>query len=43
MNTIGKKFWAIAEGFIPAESTGPEEMKSHETACILTPTMKMLW
>lgn len=28
--------WAIAEGYIPAGSTGPEpEMTSHETACIL--------
>ena len=33
---IGSKVWAIAEGYIPAESTGPEpEMTSHETACIL--------
>lgn len=36
MNGIGKKRWAIAEGYIPKESTGPEpEMLSHETACIL--------
>ena len=28
--------WAIAEGYIPDRSHGPEpEMKSHETACIL--------
>ncbi|MBA2745260.1 MAG: sensory rhodopsin transducer [Flavisolibacter sp.] len=33
---IGKKIWAIAEGYIPSESTGPEPaMTSHETACIL--------
>lgn len=33
---IGKKLWAIAEGYIPARSHGPEpEMASHETACIL--------
>lgn len=33
---IGKKVWAIAEGYIPAESTGPSpEFTSHETACIL--------
>ena len=33
---IGHKIWAIAEGYIPAESTGPEpQMLSHETACIL--------
>lgn len=34
--TIGKKTWVIAEGYIPATSTGPfPEMESHETACIL--------
>lgn len=33
---IGHKRWAIAEGYIPAESTGPEpQMTSHETACLL--------
>ncbi len=33
---IGKKIWAISEGYIPGESTGPEPaMLSHETACIL--------
>jgi hypothetical protein len=33
---IGHKVWAIAEGYIPSYSTGPEpEMTSHETACIL--------
>ena len=33
---IGKKVWAIAEGYIPSDSTGPEpQMTSHETACIL--------
>lgn len=36
---IGKKQWAIPEGYIPAESTGPEpEMESHETICILNST-----
>jgi hypothetical protein len=36
MAPIGHKRWAIAEGYIPAESTGPEpQMTSHETACIL--------
>jgi hypothetical protein len=36
MKVIGKKIWAIAEGYIPSESTGPEpQMTSHETACIL--------
>ena len=34
--TIGKTIWAIAEGYIPGYSHGPEpEMLSHETACIL--------
>ncbi len=33
---IGSKLWAIAEGYIPTWSHGPEpEMLSHETACIL--------
>lgn len=33
---IGRKRWAIAEGYIPAWSHGPEpEMTSHETACLL--------
>lgn len=35
-NPIGQKRWAIAEGYIPASSHGPEpEMTSHETACLL--------
>ncbi|MFL6301522.1 MAG: sensory rhodopsin transducer [Terriglobales bacterium] len=34
--TIGQTVWAIAEGYIPGYSHGPEpEMLSHETACIL--------
>lgn len=33
---IGKRRWAIAEGYIPEGSHGPEpEMLSHETACLL--------
>ncbi len=33
---LGHKVWAIAEGYIPEESTGPEpQMTSHETACLL--------
>jgi hypothetical protein len=33
---IGRTRWAIAEGWIPDESTGPEpEMTSHETLCLL--------
>lgn len=36
MNSIGRNVWAIAEGYIPGSSTGPEPaMLSHETACIL--------
>lgn len=36
MMPIGKKRWAIAEGYIPASSNGPApQMTSHETACIL--------
>lgn len=35
MNGIGKRRWAIAEGYIPDGSHGPEELQSHETACIL--------
>lgn len=33
---LGAKRWAIAEGYIPAQSTGPApQMTSHETVCIL--------
>ena len=33
---MGRRRWAIAEGYIPGESTGPEPaMTSHETACLL--------
>ncbi len=33
---LGRRRWAIAEGYIPPESTGPApEMTSHETACLL--------
>ena len=36
MDPIGAKRWAIAEGYSPAESHGPEpQFTSHETACIL--------
>ncbi len=36
MQPLGKKRWAIAEGFIPAESHGPApEMISHEAVCLL--------
>lgn len=34
--TLGATVWAIAEGYIPEWSHGPEpQMESHETACIL--------
>lgn len=33
---IGRTCWAIAEGYIPAYSNGPEpQFTSHETACLL--------
>jgi hypothetical protein len=33
---IGKRRWAIAEGYIPDHSNGPQpDMTSHETVCIL--------
>ena len=33
---IGKRRWAIPEGYIPESSTGPvPEMESHETICLL--------
>lgn len=36
MKEIGKTRWAIAEGYVPATSHGPDpEMTSHETVCIL--------
>jgi hypothetical protein len=38
---IGRKRWAIAEGYIPQSSHGPEpQMLSHETACILNTSDK---
>ncbi len=38
MTVIGRTAWAIAEGYIPPDSTGPEpQMLSHETACMLNP------
>ena len=34
--SMGRTRWAIAEGYIPSKSHGPEgTMTSHETACIL--------
>jgi hypothetical protein len=38
VTVIGQTVWAIAEGYIPPDSTGPEpQMLSHETACMLNP------
>ena len=35
---LGRRRWAIAEGYIPEGSNGPQpEMLSHETACMLNP------
>lgn len=35
-SAVGAREWAIAEGYIPAESHGPAPaMTSHETACLL--------
>ena len=35
-NPIGRKHWAIAEGYIPPSSHGPApEMTSHEAVCLL--------
>ena len=35
---IGRRRWAIAEGYIPSWSHGPEpQMTSHESACVLNP------
>ena len=36
MEPIGRRQWAIAEGYIPPTSTGPHpQMLSHETMCLL--------
>lgn len=36
--SIGRKQWAIAEGYIPGWSNGPEpQFTSHETVCLLNP------
>ncbi|HSX91968.1 MAG TPA: sensory rhodopsin transducer [Hydrogenophaga sp.] len=36
MEHIGQRLWVIAEGYIPATSTGPApQLTSHETACLL--------
>jgi hypothetical protein len=39
MPVIGKKIWAIPEGYIPTYSTGKgRELVSHETVCLLNAT-----
>lgn len=36
--SVGKRLWAIAEGYIPGASTGEgSAFESHETACLLNP------
>jgi hypothetical protein len=36
MRGVGKRVWAIPEGYIPSASTGPApQMTSHEACCIL--------
>jgi hypothetical protein len=41
MQPIGRRRWAIAEGYIPAWSHGPEPaMLSHETVCVLNASDK---
>jgi hypothetical protein len=36
MGALGKRRWAIAEGYIPPDDPGkPRELISHETACLL--------
>lgn len=38
---IGRRVWAIAEGYIPAWSHGQApEFTSHETACLLNPNSR---
>lgn len=40
-NAIGHRTWAIAEGYIPEGSHGPEpQMESHETVCILNTSQR---
>lgn len=39
MDTIGRTRWAIAEGYIPSQSSfADHSLISHETACILNAT-----
>src|SRR4029077_1324194 len=42
MESIGRKLWAIAEGYIPSQSAFADPaLVSHETACILNATDQM--
>lgn len=35
---LGRRYWSIAEGYIPGSSTGPAPaLTSHETVCMLNP------
>jgi hypothetical protein len=39
MDYFGKKLWAIADGYIPGSSHGPQpQMTSHDTLCFLNVT-----
>jgi hypothetical protein len=39
MSAVGKKTWAIAEGYIPSQSTSDaHDLISHEAACLLNAT-----
>jgi hypothetical protein len=39
MTTIGRRIWAIPEGYIPSGSVSQaHDLVSHEAACILNPT-----
>lgn len=39
VRTLGRKLWAIAEGYIPATSHGPApQLTSHDAICVLNAT-----
>jgi hypothetical protein len=41
---IGHKVWAVAEGYIPPQSTGTtRELTSHETLCVLNAGDEDAW
>jgi hypothetical protein len=35
IHPVGHRTWVIPEGYIPGRSTGPDDMESHETICVL--------